>query len=234
MFFFLGLSIGSFLNVVVYRLPRGQGVITGRSRCPVCGHILAWYDLVPVISYTALRGRCRYCKVPIAPRYCVVELMTGALFVLLWLRWGPTLVLVKYLYLGSIVIAAAFIRLDGHRVPGSLLLAGALGGTTVGLAAGDVTALSAVVGGAAGIVVAMTARKVLGGPWMLDDALLVGVLGTFLGWPWVGIALLCAAAGWGVATLACVLIKGKPIDMAIPPSVFFGFATIAVALWRIP
>ncbi|MEW6276794.1 MAG: prepilin peptidase, partial [Bacillota bacterium] len=84
----LGLFVGSFLNVVIYRLPRGEQVTGGRSRCPACGRALAWFDLVPVLSFLLLQGRCRHCLARISPRYPLVELLTGAVFAALFLRFG--------------------------------------------------------------------------------------------------------------------------------------------------
>lgn len=89
--FALGACVGSFLNVVVYRLPLGMSLVTPPSRCPVCETRLAWYDNVPVFGWIWLRGRCRYCRAPISPRYPVVEAITGLLFVLGYLAlfaWG--------------------------------------------------------------------------------------------------------------------------------------------------
>src|ERR1041385_1668614 len=79
--FTLGACIGSFLNVVVWRLPRGESLVTPPSRCPICEHRLAWYDNIPVFGWLALRRRCRYCHTPISAEYPTVEFITGALFV---------------------------------------------------------------------------------------------------------------------------------------------------------
>lgn len=76
----LGLLTGSFFNVCVYRIPRGESIVQGRSHCPSCGHVLSPLDLVPVLSYLALRRRCRYCQAPISPRYAVVEALTAVLY----------------------------------------------------------------------------------------------------------------------------------------------------------
>ena len=78
--FFLGLAFGSFLNVCIYRLPLGLSVVTPRSACPKCKQAIAFYDNLPVLSWLILRGRCRHCKAAISPRYLVIELLTGALF----------------------------------------------------------------------------------------------------------------------------------------------------------
>src|SRR5437588_1094258 len=84
-----GLVVGSFLNVVIYRVPRKESVVRPRSRCPRCGTQLADRDNVPVVSWVLLRGRCRTCGEPISPRYPLVELATAALFVAVALRFGP-------------------------------------------------------------------------------------------------------------------------------------------------
>jgi leader peptidase (prepilin peptidase) / N-methyltransferase len=84
-FFLFGLTFGSFLNVCIYRLPRDLSVVSPRSMCPNCGEAIAFYDNIPVLSWIVLRGRCRNCKARISPRYAVVELLTGILFVVAWL-----------------------------------------------------------------------------------------------------------------------------------------------------
>jgi leader peptidase (prepilin peptidase)/N-methyltransferase len=86
-----GMVVGSFLNVVVWRLPRGESVVSPRSRCPACGQAILWYDNVPVLSWLALRRRCRACGAPISARYPFVEAASGALFVLAWLAYAPHL-----------------------------------------------------------------------------------------------------------------------------------------------
>jgi len=84
-FFLFGLTFGSFLNVCIYRLPRDLSVVSPRSMCPNCGEAISFYDNIPVLSWIILRGRCRNCNAPISPRYALVELLTGILFVLSWL-----------------------------------------------------------------------------------------------------------------------------------------------------
>ena len=79
-FFMLGACIGSFLNVVVWRLPRNESLITPPSHCPKCNHRLAWYDNLPIVGWIMLGGKCRYCKAPISPKYPIIEFLTAALF----------------------------------------------------------------------------------------------------------------------------------------------------------
>ena len=89
--FALGLCWGSFLNVCIYRLPLGKSVVAPRSACPHCGKMIPLYHNVPVLSWLILHGKCRNCKEPISPRYLIVELLTGVLFLSCFLHFGPTL-----------------------------------------------------------------------------------------------------------------------------------------------
>ncbi len=118
----LGLAVGSFLNVVVHRVPRGESVVRPPSACPRCGHPIRARDNVPVLSWVLLRGRCRDCAEPIAVRYPLVEVLTAALFVLVVLRFGVSAAVPAYLYLAAIAVALALIDLDTHRLPNAIVL----------------------------------------------------------------------------------------------------------------
>ncbi|MGP7960991.1 prepilin peptidase [Sanguibacter sp. A247] len=118
----LGLAIGSFLNVVIWRVPRGESVVSPPSACPRCGHAIRPRDNVPVLSWALLRGRCRDCGEPISVRYPLVEVATSALFVLVLLRFGVVVELVAFLVLAAVVWALALIDLDTHRLPDPLTL----------------------------------------------------------------------------------------------------------------
>ncbi|WP_416237334.1 prepilin peptidase [Thermoanaerobacter sp. RKWS2] len=108
--FVLGLVIGSFLNVVIYRIPEGKSIMCPpNSFCPKCGHKLSPLDLIPVLSWIFLRGRCRYCKAPISIQYPLVELLTGTLYVLVFLVYGISIKTITGLILVSILIAVSFI-----------------------------------------------------------------------------------------------------------------------------
>lgn len=118
----LGLAVGSFLNVVIWRVPRGESIVRPPSHCPACGHAVRTRDNVPVLSWLVLRGRCRDCDAPISPRYPMVELGTAAVFVALTLRIGADSALPAYLYLGAIGVALALIDLDVKRLPNVIVL----------------------------------------------------------------------------------------------------------------
>ncbi|WP_431837221.1 prepilin peptidase [Cellulomonas sp. Y8] len=118
----LGLAVGSFLNVVVWRVPRGQSVVRPSSACPRCGHAIRSRDNVPVLSWLLLRGRCRDCGEPISIRYPLVEGVTGVVFAVLTLVVGATWALPAVLYVAAVGVALTLIDLDVHRLPDRIVL----------------------------------------------------------------------------------------------------------------
>ena len=125
----LGARVGSFLNVVIHRLPRGESVVRPGSRCPACGRAIRPWHNVPVLSWLALRGRCRDCGARISARYPLVEAGTAALFVLIALRFGPAPATPLWMAFGAILLAAALIDADHRIIPDEL----SLGGLAIGL-----------------------------------------------------------------------------------------------------
>ena len=117
-----GLAIGSFLNVVIWRVPRGESIVSPPSHCPQCDAEIRGRDNIPVLSWVILRGKCRDCGAHISARYPGVELLTGALFLVMTLRFGLTWELPAYLYLTAVGVALAFIDLDTKRLPNALTL----------------------------------------------------------------------------------------------------------------
>lgn len=118
----LGLAVGSFLNVLIWRVPRGESVVQPRSHCPGCGTDIRPRDNVPVLSWLVLRGKCRDCGMRISPRYPLVELATAVLFGLLGWRFGLDPALPAFLYLGAVGIALALIDIDHKRLPFALTM----------------------------------------------------------------------------------------------------------------
>jgi leader peptidase (prepilin peptidase)/N-methyltransferase len=188
----LGLVIGSFLNVVVHRVPRGESVVRPPSACPGCGKHIRPRDNVPVLGWLLLRGRCRDCGQQISARYPLVELGCAVLFAVMALRFGFDPVLPAYLYLAAVGLALALIDIDVRRLPDALTLPSYLValvllglGAALGSESGDFW--RAVLGGAAmfalyfGLCFAYPAGMGFG------DVKLSGVLGLYLGW-----------LGWGV------------------------------------
>jgi leader peptidase (prepilin peptidase)/N-methyltransferase len=122
--FVLGLTFGSFLNVCIYRLPKGISVIHPRSTCPSCHSVIALYDNIPILSWFILRGRCRRCRAPISPRYLIVEALTGCLFLVCYAYFGLTLATLKYCTFGFLLLGLIFTDAETQLLPDKLTLPG--------------------------------------------------------------------------------------------------------------
>lgn len=122
--FAFGLTFGSFLNVCIYRMPRGLSVVRPGSACPNCGKAIRFYDNVPVLSWVFLGGKCRSCKAKITPRYAVVELMTGGLFLLCYWHFGLSLATLKCAVLAFLLLGLIFTDAETHLLPDKLTLTG--------------------------------------------------------------------------------------------------------------
>jgi leader peptidase (prepilin peptidase)/N-methyltransferase len=122
--FFLGLCFGSFLNVCIYRLPLGISVVIPRSACPGCKQLIAFYDNLPVVSWVILRGCCRRCKTRISPRYLLIELLTGFLFLGCYYYFGFTLTTLKYCAFGFLVLGLIFTDAETKLLPDKLTIPG--------------------------------------------------------------------------------------------------------------
>jgi leader peptidase (prepilin peptidase)/N-methyltransferase len=123
-FFVFGLAFGSFLNVCIYRLPRGRSVVSPGSACPQCNTPIKPYDNIPVLSWLILRGRCRKCDARITPRYLLVELATGVLFALCYVGFGWTLEAVKFCVLGFLLVGLIFTDYETRLLPDLMTLPG--------------------------------------------------------------------------------------------------------------
>ena len=119
-----GLAFGSFLNVCIYRLPRGESVVAPGSHCPGCGHGIRWHDNIPLLSYVLLRGRCRHCRAPISPLYPLVESMTAAVFLLDFSLYGLAPEFFKNAVFAMLIIVLIFTDLYERRIPHPITLFG--------------------------------------------------------------------------------------------------------------
>ncbi len=122
--FLFGMMMGSFYNVCIHRIPNSLSVITPPSHCENCGHLLKPLDLIPIMSWILLGRKCRYCKAPVSARYALVELLTGVLFVLLYLKFQLTGQFLLYLVFGSILLLVAFIDIDHRIIPDRFIVMG--------------------------------------------------------------------------------------------------------------
>ncbi|HEV7957602.1 MAG TPA: prepilin peptidase [Marisediminicola sp.] len=224
----LGLLIGSFLNVVIWRLPRGESLSHPGSTCPNCQQPIRWFDNIPVLSWLLLRGRCRACAEPIALRYPLVEAATGLLFILVALMVGfeaPRVwALPAFLYLAAISVALALIDIDTHRLPNRIVLPSyAVGLALLALptaASGDWTQLLRALAGAAALfafylVLALAVPRGMG----FGDVKLAGVLGLYLGWlgwGWLAIGAFAAFFLGGVFSIALLISRKARRESGIP------------------
>lgn len=131
MLFITGLVMGSFFNVVIFRVPEGKSIVKPRSSCGNCGTALQPIDLVPVFSFIYLKGKCRYCKTPISWQYPLVELLTGLLYVTLFLKYGLSVELFSAGFLMSVLLITFFIDLKHQIIPNGLVLTGLIGGAVL-------------------------------------------------------------------------------------------------------
>src|SRR5262245_29535379 len=120
----LGAMIGSFLNVCIYRIPKGRSIVWPGSACGSCGHMLAWFENIPVLSYVVLRGRCRACRSAISLRYPFVELLTAVMFAGAWWLYGPSMLLLSRLIFGCALIVLFAIDLEYHLLPNVITIPG--------------------------------------------------------------------------------------------------------------
>jgi len=236
-----GLLIGSFLNVVVYRVPAKQSIVSPPSACPNCGTPIRRRDNIPVLSWLILRGKCRDCQTPISRRYPLIELATGVFFaaVTTWFvfGWFPTatvvstgqyigaaLLLVAYLYLAAVSVALTLIDFDHHLLPNSIVLPSFLVGAVLLAASAVLTSnygalLSAAIGAAAMFgfyfLLALVYPRGMG----MGDVKLAGVLGLFLGflgWQTLVVGVFAAFFLGGIYSIALVLMRRASGATAIP------------------
>lgn len=225
----LGLAIGSFLNVVIYRVPAGRSIVVPASACPTCGSSIRTYDNVPVLSWLVLRGKCRDCAAPISVRYPLVELGTGLFFVTVAGLFAPTilaapdtrsivsglLVLVAFLFLAAVSVALALIDIDVHKLPNTIVLpayaVGAVLLSSASIVSGEYSVLLRAGIAMAALFLAYFLMAFLYPAGMgLGDVKLAGVLGLYLGWVGWGAVIVGALGAFILGGVyAFVLILGK-------------------------
>jgi leader peptidase (prepilin peptidase)/N-methyltransferase len=238
--FIFGSAIGSFLNVVRYRLPRKRGFVSGRSKCPGCGARIGWYDNIPIVSFLILGGKCRSCGTGISWEYFITEVATGLCFVLIWLNFPPGRA-IAYFVFASILIACAGIDYDFRIIPDRLTLPG----TVLGLAFSLTllrgpsymdslfdSVIGAVVGGGVLLAVSMVYKAVRGAEGMGGgDIKLMGMVGAFLGYKMALLTIFIASVGGAVVGLFLSRRAQEGMRAALPFGVFLSPAALISLLW---
>ncbi|MBD2313914.1 prepilin peptidase [Desertifilum sp. FACHB-1129] len=236
--FLLGSAIGSFLNVVVYRIPEGLSIFWPPSRCPKCGYRLKATENIPILGWLRLRGRCSNCRQPISVRYPLVETVTGLLFLLIYWQFGLSVVqTVGYWALFSWLLALALIDIDTMTLPNALTKSGlVLGIVFQGVMAGIPGIIGAVTGAVLGIwlfdLVTLGGSLAFGQAAMGGgDAKLAAMMGAWLGWQLLllagFLACLLGAVGGTVAIALGWLSRRQPM----PFGPFLALGTAIAALW---
>ena len=230
-FFVFGLVIGSFLNVCIYRIPRGESVIFPPSLCPGCNQRIAARDLIPLLSYIRLKGRCRFCGNKISPVYPFIELLTGLLFAAVYLRFGHTVLLYKVLFLIPVLIIVTFIDLRHYIIPDKVTVFALTGVVVLNVFTRDLTLVSSLLGltsaAAFLLLIAIVSKGGMGG----GDIKFAAVIGLFLGWPngLFAVFLGCMLAGLVGMVLLLTRVKGRKDAIPFGP---FLCAGVLVAIWR--
>jgi len=229
--FVFGLLVGSFLNVVIYRLPREMSIVRPRSRCPSCGGaIAAWWN-VPLVSWLVLRGKCALCRAPISARYPLVELVTAVLFAAAARFDGASIVLPFHLFFLASMIAVTLIDFDFQIIPDEITMSGAILGLACAALSGRI--VDGVIGAAVGSgllwligAAYLALRKVegMGG----GDVKLAVMLGAFLGWKGVLLTLFASSFVGAIAGIALIRWKGGDRQTRIPFGSFLAPAAVLV------
>jgi leader peptidase (prepilin peptidase)/N-methyltransferase len=210
----VGACIGSFLNVVIARLPHGKSLVSPPSACPRCGARIAWRDNVPIASWLLLRGRCRQCARPISGRYPLVELLTALLVFALWRRYGPQWATLGYAVFASALVALTYIDLDTwllpHEITWPLLAAGLLSPLWNPAVHWSDSLLGAAVGFALFGSIALIGEKLLHKEMMgWGDVWLLAGIGAWLGWQaLLPVVLLSAVQGSIVGAVLLAVGRG--------------------------
>ena len=234
-FFFtaFGAIIGSFLNVCIYRLPRGTSVVWPASACPSCRRHLSWFENIPVVSYLALGGRCRTCRAGIAMQYPIVEALTAAMFALAWWYYGPSLLLASRLVFGCALIVLFAVDLEHQLLPNAITLPGVVVGFVLSLG-GEPGWLGSLLGIALGAGLLYGVAEAY--YWIrheeglgMGDVKMLAMIGAFLGWQLTLVTLMMASLAGSVVGVAILAARKGGLKYALPFGTFLAMGAAAAA-----
>ncbi|HIE44121.1 MAG TPA: prepilin peptidase [Candidatus Omnitrophica bacterium] len=242
--FIFGLAVGSFLNVCIYRLPRSLSIVNPPSHCPNCKKKIAWYDNIPLLSFCILKGRCRYCSAKISPRYLIVELLTGLLFILLLMKFGLSWSFLIGILFTCILIIATFIDFEHYLIPDVLTYPGIVLGLTLSvlypLFIGFPSVKEAFFNSLLGIFSGFFSLLVIGAIGFLlfkkvamggGDLKLLAMIGAFLGWKSVLLTICVSSVVGSVVGLTLIGLKVKKRKDYIPYGPYLSLAGIVVIFY---
>jgi len=229
----LGLAIGSFLNVLIYRLPREKKTILSRSACPHCGHVIPMYLNIPLISFVILLGRCRYCRDRISWRYPLVESLNAGLYLLFFYRDSLTPQLAVHAVLSSALIVIFFIDLEFQIIPDQITLPGIVLGLLVGLFIKPPGIMGALIGLAVGGGALLGVAYL--GEWLFKkeamgggDVKMAAMMGAFVGWQKVLLIFMGGAVIGMIASIVWMAVSERiRKERLIPFGPFLAVASVA-------
>jgi leader peptidase (prepilin peptidase) / N-methyltransferase len=230
-----GTAIGSFLNVCVHRLPRGESVVTPRSRCPGCGHAIGWQDNIPVLSYLLLRGKCRGCGTRISVRYPLVELACGALWLATVLVWGAEWQALVMAVFFTLLLGIALTDLSHYIIPDAFSIGGLVIGLALAFLPGGLTIVQAAIGAVVGFGLLFLVAWV--GEWIFrkpamggGDIKMMAMVGAFLGPIGVVLTIFLGALLGSLIFGPISLKTGK----LVPFGIFLALGALVTAVWGEP
>lgn len=235
-FALLGAAVGSFLNVCVDRLPGGQSLLRPPSHCVACGRRLAPLDLIPVVSYLWIRGRCRYCGAAIPIRLLLVELGTAVVFALLWWNYGFAPELFMSIFYSCLFFLILVIDLEHGLILNKVVFPAmviSLGLASLHLDSGitDPGIVAALIGGATGLAILLLPIMVWRHSMGWGDVKLAALIGLVTGFPYVFLALFIAIVGGGLVASALLLLKLKRSKEGIPFGPFLSLGALITIFW---
>jgi leader peptidase (prepilin peptidase)/N-methyltransferase len=238
-FFIFGATMGSFLNVVIHRLPEGKSLLAPPSHCPVCGKSIRWFDNIPIISYIILKGECRDCGASIPIRYLIVESITAFIYLYSYLRYGLSLELLTFLIFTTLLIPIFFIDLKEMLIPDTLSISGIIMGLILGVFRGItvVSFIGAAVGAVYVLVIiylgkAIYKRDVMG----IGDVKLSAMIGAFVGWANFLLTILISSLLGSIYGIIQIRKRKSSMKSIIPYGPFLaigGFITFLFGKWII-
>jgi leader peptidase (prepilin peptidase) / N-methyltransferase len=229
-----GLVIGSFLNVCIYRLPLDQSIVWPASRCTSCGRELSWFENIPVVSYLALRGRCRTCGQHISVMYPLIELLTAITFVLTYAAFGVSWLFAIRLVFGCAMIVLLVIDLQHQILPNEITLSGIVLGLAASLLAGPSwadAAIGVVSGGGALWLMAWGYERVRHHEGLgFGDVKMLAMIGAFLGWKAMLLTLVVASVLGSLTAVALLAARRADWQSKLPLGTFLAMAAIPAGL----